>query len=76
MSTLANIRPSILDLPMAEQEQIHRAIRESRHQTKAPRSKAIAKRREEKRSIFSMLDNLSPAEAAEILKKIGGSDEA
>lgn len=72
MATLSSIRPSILDLPQTDIELIHRLIRSSRMTSKKPASKAVEKRRGEKKQVFSILNSLTPEQAMELLKQIGG----
>jgi len=75
MATLADIRPSILNLPADEVMEIHLAIRTSRRTPKKSQTKAKAKRVTERKGLMKLLDGMSSEEMDTILAKFKKENE-
>ena len=67
---LSDMKSSITSLPFFGATRLLEPIRVSRQVSKAPRTKAIAKKRESKKDKISNLKNLTPAQAAILLERL------
>jgi hypothetical protein len=67
---LRDLKPSFISLPSIAQQRIVEPIRISRQVSKAPRTKAIKKKREKKVVKRNLLSNITPAQAQAILDKL------
>ena len=70
MARLSDIKPSYSELTTSDRLHIISTIRESRLKPKAQATKAATKRKEERKDIFSLINNMSPEQAQKLIDKL------
>ena len=70
MAQLQDIKPSLSELDPLARMVIHKSIRSSRLVAKAPPTKAAAKRKQNRKDVYSMVQNMTPEQAAALIKML------